>query len=61
MCVCFSIKFLETQHARKTLQALQERLGELKKLEKSIEEVHTLFIRLQTLVVDQVILNLKKK
>ncbi|KAI8127881.1 Syntaxin-4 [Lucilia cuprina] len=44
---------LETEHARKTLQALKDRLGELKKLEKSIEEVHTLFLRLQNLVVHQ--------
>ncbi|KAM7347475.1 uncharacterized protein ACRADG_007041 [Cochliomyia hominivorax] len=44
---------LETEHARKTLQALKDRLGELRKLEKSIEEVHSLFMRLQNLVLDQ--------
>lgn len=51
---CSTFKILETEQARKTLNALKERLGELQKLEKSIEEVHTLFIRLQNLIVDQV-------
>ncbi|KAM7347476.1 syntaxin-4-like [Cochliomyia hominivorax] len=44
---------LETEKARKTLQALKGRLCELQKLEKSIEDVHLLFIRLQTLIADQ--------
>lgn len=36
------------------MEALKGRLCELEKFEKSIEEVHLLFIRLQTLIVDQV-------
>ncbi|XP_065365961.1 syntaxin-4-like [Calliphora vicina] len=47
---------LETEQARKTLHALKERLDELQKLEKSIEEVHSLFIRLQILIADQGVL-----
>uniref|UniRef100_A0A1I8MCS2 t-SNARE coiled-coil homology domain-containing protein n=1 Tax=Musca domestica TaxID=7370 RepID=A0A1I8MCS2_MUSDO len=43
----------DTEHARKTLNALTARLGDLKKLEKSLEEVHAVFIQLQTLVVEQ--------
>ncbi|XP_061392627.1 syntaxin-4-like [Musca vetustissima] len=50
----YSCNILEdTEHARKTLDALTARLGDLKKLEKSLEEVHAVFIRLQTLVVEQ--------
>ncbi|XP_075159307.1 syntaxin-4-like isoform X2 [Haematobia irritans] len=43
----------DSEAARQQLQELKCRLNELMKLEKSISEVHGLFIRLQTLVVEQ--------
>ncbi|XP_037942971.1 syntaxin-4 isoform X2 [Teleopsis dalmanni] len=43
----------ETEKERKTLRDLMERFNELKKLEKSIEDVHALFLRIQTLVLEQ--------
>ncbi|XP_046803146.1 syntaxin-4 [Lucilia cuprina] len=43
----------ETEKERKTLQDLMDRFNELKKLEKSIEEVHALFLRIQCLVMEQ--------
>ncbi|XP_013109526.1 syntaxin-4 isoform X2 [Stomoxys calcitrans] len=43
----------DTEHARKTLDALTARLGDLKKLEKSLAEVHSMFIELQRMVVEQ--------
>ncbi|XP_073834151.1 syntaxin-4-like [Musca autumnalis] len=50
----YSCNILEdTEHARRTLDALTARLSDLKKLEKSIEEVHAVFIQLQTLVAEQ--------
>ncbi|KAM7348225.1 syntaxin-4-like isoform 2-T2 [Cochliomyia hominivorax] len=42
---------IETE--RRNLQEIQERFEDLKKLEKSIAEVHNLFITLQTLVAEQ--------
>lgn len=38
---------------RQTLRDLMDRFNELKKLEKSIEDVHALFMRIQTLVMEQ--------
>ncbi|XP_061392625.1 syntaxin-4-like [Musca vetustissima] len=43
----------ETEKERKTLRDLIDRFSELKKLEKSIEEVHALFLRIQYLVLEQ--------
>uniref|UniRef100_A0A1I8QC66 t-SNARE coiled-coil homology domain-containing protein n=1 Tax=Stomoxys calcitrans TaxID=35570 RepID=A0A1I8QC66_STOCA len=43
----------DSEVARQQLQDLKSRLNDLMKLEKSISEVHGLFIRLQTLVVEQ--------
>uniref|UniRef100_A0A1B0G2T0 t-SNARE coiled-coil homology domain-containing protein n=1 Tax=Glossina morsitans morsitans TaxID=37546 RepID=A0A1B0G2T0_GLOMM len=43
----------ETEKERKTLRDLMDRFNELKKLEKSIEEVHVLFLKIQTLVMEQ--------
>ncbi|XP_065364698.1 syntaxin-4-like [Calliphora vicina] len=43
----------DTETERKTLQEIQDRFEDLKKLEKSITEVHNLFISLQTLVAEQ--------
>ncbi|XP_067640298.1 syntaxin-4 isoform X2 [Eurosta solidaginis] len=44
----------ETENERRTLRDLMDRFNELKKLEKSIEDVHALFLRIQTLVMEQV-------
>ncbi|XP_030386723.1 syntaxin-4 isoform X2 [Scaptodrosophila lebanonensis] len=43
----------ETEKERQTLRDLMDRFNELKKLEKSIEDVHALFMRIQTLVMEQ--------
>ncbi|XP_017486246.1 PREDICTED: syntaxin-4-like isoform X1 [Rhagoletis zephyria] len=43
----------ETENERRTLRDLMDRFNELKKLEKSIEDVHALFLRIQTLVMEQ--------
>ncbi|XP_060663600.1 syntaxin-4 isoform X1 [Drosophila nasuta] len=43
----------ETEMERQTLRDLMDRFNELKKLEKSIEDVHALFMRIQTLVMEQ--------
>ncbi|KPU75368.1 uncharacterized protein Dana_GF22480, isoform B [Drosophila ananassae] len=43
----------ETEKERQTLRDLMDRFNELRRLEKSIEEVHALFMRIQTLVMEQ--------
>ncbi|KAH8409174.1 hypothetical protein KR009_009811, partial [Drosophila setifemur] len=43
----------ETEKERQTLRNLMDRFNELRRLEKSIEEVHALFMRIQTLVMEQ--------
>lgn len=43
----------ETEKERQTLRDLMDRFNELRKLEKSIEDVHALFMRIQTLVMEQ--------
>ncbi|XP_073834149.1 syntaxin-4-like [Musca autumnalis] len=43
----------DTEATKKQLQDLENRLDELLKLEKSISEVHGLFLRLQNVVVEQ--------
>ncbi|XP_017143871.1 syntaxin-4 isoform X2 [Drosophila miranda] len=43
----------ETEKERQTLRDLLDRFNELRKLEKSIEDVHALFMRIQTLVMEQ--------
>ncbi|XP_017055134.1 syntaxin-4 isoform X1 [Drosophila ficusphila] len=43
----------ETEKERQTLREMMERFNELRRLEKSIEEVHALFMRIQTLVMEQ--------
>ncbi|XP_075159305.1 syntaxin-4-like isoform X2 [Haematobia irritans] len=43
----------DTEHARKTLDALTKRLGDLKRLEKSLAEVHEIFLRVQRMVFEQ--------
>ncbi|XP_070065274.1 syntaxin-4 isoform X2 [Drosophila virilis] len=43
----------ETDKERQTLRDLMDRFNELRKLEKSIEDVHALFMRIQTLVMEQ--------
>lgn len=43
----------ETEKERQTLRDLMDRFNELRRLEKSIEEVHALFMRIQTLVLEQ--------
>ncbi|KAH8280680.1 hypothetical protein KR018_002588, partial [Drosophila ironensis] len=43
----------ETEKERQTLRDLMDRFNELRRLEKSIEEVHALFVRIQTLVMEQ--------
>lgn len=43
----------ETEKERKTLRDLMDRFNELKRLEKSIEEVHVLFLKIQNLVMEQ--------
>ncbi|XP_017120527.1 syntaxin-4 isoform X1 [Drosophila elegans] len=43
----------ETEKERQTLRAMMDRFNELRRLEKSIEEVHALFMRIQTLVMEQ--------
>ncbi|XP_061392645.1 syntaxin-4-like [Musca vetustissima] len=43
----------DTETTKKQLQELKDRFDELLKLEKSISEVHGLFLRLQNLVVGQ--------
>ncbi|XP_039499349.1 syntaxin-4 isoform X1 [Drosophila santomea] len=43
----------ETEKERQTLREMMDRFNELRRLEKSIEEVHALFMRIQTLVMEQ--------
>ncbi|XP_016942052.2 syntaxin-4 [Drosophila suzukii] len=43
----------ETEKERQLLREMMERFNELRRLEKSIEEVHALFMRIQTLVLEQ--------
>lgn len=43
----------ETEKERRTLRDLMDRFSELKKLEKSLEDVHALFLRIQNLVLEQ--------
>lgn len=44
----------DTEETKKQLKEIKDRLDDLLKLEKSISEVHGLFLRLQNLVVEQV-------
>lgn len=44
----------ETEKERRLLRDLYQRHTELQKLENSIKEVHSLFIRIQNLVLEQV-------
>ncbi|XP_037726801.1 syntaxin-4 [Drosophila subpulchrella] len=43
----------ETEKERQVLREMMDRFNELRRLEKSIEEVHALFMRIQTLVLEQ--------
>nr|AAL48544.1 RE02884p [Drosophila melanogaster] len=43
----------DTEKERQTLREMMDRFNELRRLEKSIEEVHALFMRIQTLVMEQ--------
>uniref|UniRef100_A0A0K8TNM0 Putative snare protein syntaxin 1 n=1 Tax=Tabanus bromius TaxID=304241 RepID=A0A0K8TNM0_TABBR len=43
----------ETERERRTLRDLLQRYSELEKLERSLSEVHALFLRIQNLVMEQ--------